>query len=69
METYRDATVFALTILWMLSNITSFLISGDIEIMTLTSMIGLVIVAMIVLISKLSTRFNNWLNKEYKNGK
>jgi hypothetical protein len=64
MKTYRDVTVFALAILWMLSNITSFLISGDIEIMTLTSMICLVIVAMIVLISKLSTRFNNWLNKK-----
>ena len=64
MKTYRDVTVFPLAILWMLSNITSFLISGDIEIMTLTSMICLVIVAMIVLISKLSTRFNNWLNKK-----
>lgn len=63
MRTNRDKFVNCYALIWLLSNTIVYLITNDAGWVLLSTYLFLFIMALIVLYSKKSKKFKNWLDK------
>ena len=63
MRTNRDKFVNCYALIWLLSNTIVYLITKDAGWVLLSTYLFLFIIALIVLYSKKSKKFKNWLDK------